>query len=133
MILESKEFHNYFGILQEIYKKNKEFQKYVEEDIRFQKRKPTKENILFVLEEILVMHLTSKGKINLFNEYIQNKEKWILWCYHGPPLKSEIYLSQKNPFKLKNPKNKYEDSCYDLDKKILYNFDNVDLETLNLK
>ena len=95
LLLESGKFQDYFGRLQKRYNKDKKFKKYVNEDVKNSKKKLTKNNILFILEEILVVYLTTKGKLRLFNEYIQDKEKWILFCYPGKPLYSEIYLYQQ--------------------------------------
>jgi len=120
------------GRLTKIYTKDKKFQKHVKKDIKDYKKKISRDNVQFILEEILLFYLCSKGKIGLYNEYVQDKEKWILWCYPGKPLESEIYLYQKNLFNLKNPKNKYENCYYDLKDKKLYDFDNVDLETIKL-
>lgn len=132
-ILESTHFKDYIGHIKKLYEKDKTFQKYVKEDIRNMGRKVNKLNVLFILEELLIFYLISKGEIKFPNEYIKGKEKWVLFCYPGPPLKSEIYLYQKNPLKLKNSRNKYENSYYDLKAKKLYNYDNVELKTLKLK
>jgi len=132
ILLESKEFTDYLGRLQKQYLKDKEFQKYVKEDIKSMGKKPGKQQVNFILEEILVLYLISKGKIRLVNDYVQDKEKWVLNCYPGKPLKSEIYLFQKNIFKLSNPKNTYENSYYDLEEKKLYDFTRVNLKSIKL-
>ena len=75
-----------------------------------------------------MFYLVSKGKVRLNNEYVQDKQKWILWCYPGKPLLSEIYLFQKNFFKLSNPENVYENSYYDLIDNKLYDYTKIDLE-----
>lgn len=74
------------------------------------------------------MNLLQKGQVELFNDYVLHHEKWILFCYPGKPLKSEVWVSQKNPLKLKNPQNRYEDSFYDLEGKKLYDYLEIDLE-----
>lgn len=133
LLLEAKDFTNYFGTLKKIYAKEKEFQKHIRDDLKLLGRTKLDENQLnFFLEEILVLYLISKGRIKLYNEFVDGHEKWILICYPGIPLKSEIYLHQKNPFKLSNPKNKLENSYYDLKNNILYDYDRVDLKTLKL-
>lgn len=76
--------------------------------------------------------MAAKGKIKLHNEYIQGHEKFILQCYPGKPLRSEIYFFQLNPFKYKNSKNKYENSFYDLENKKLYNYLAFDLNKDNI-
>jgi len=132
IILESKELMTLFGELKGIYKKDKKFQELVKEDIKTSKKKLNENSMGFILEEILLFYLITKGKVRLVNDYIQDKQKWILNCYPGKPLKSEIYLYQKNFFKLKNPENKFENSFYDLEAKKLYDYNNVNLETIKL-
>lgn len=132
VILESKEFMTLFGELKKIYSKDKEFQKYVKEDIKSSNKKLDENNINFILEESLLFYLIVKGRVRLINDYIRDRQKWILYCYPGKPLKSEIYLYQKNFFKLKHPQNIFENSFYDLDGKILYDYNNVDLESIKL-
>jgi hypothetical protein len=129
-LLEVKDFMNYFYKLKDIYNKDKVFQKYLKEDIKKSNKKISEKNVLFILEEILVFYLASKGKLKFPNKYLDGKEKWILWCYPGKPLKSEIYLYQKNFFKLENKENNYENCYYDLAGEKLYNYENVNLETL---
>ncbi len=131
VLLQSSSFLHYFGELKKIYKKDKQFQKYLLEDLKsFSKKKLDENQLDFFLEEILFFYLVSKGEIKLSNPFVQGHEKWTLFCYPGPPLKSEIYIFQKNPFKLSNKSNKFENSYYDLINKKLYDYDRVDLETI---
>ena len=128
IILESKQFLSYFEKLKKIYRKDEEFKKIVKKDINLNDKKVSQNQINFILEEILMFYLVSKGKVRLNNEYVQDKQKWILWCYPGKPLLSEIYLFQKNFFKLSNPENVYENSYYDLIDNKLYDYTKIDLE-----
>lgn len=130
LILESKEFFEYFGELQKIYKKDKKLQEYVKRDIG--KENPNENQINFILEEILIFYLIAKGKVRLYNDYVQDKQKWILQCYPGKPLASETYLFQNNFFKFKNPDNLYENSFYDLEEKKLYDYTKIDLDNFNV-
>jgi len=131
-ILESREFMTLFGELKKIYAKDKKFQEYVEADIKSSNKKIDDNSVSFILEESLLFYLITKGKVKLCNDYIKNREKWILYCYPGKPLKSEIYLYQQNFFKLRNPKNIFENCFYDLENKKLYDYDNVDLDKIKL-
>jgi hypothetical protein len=130
VILESNEFMTRLGELKKLYKGDKNFQELVAEDIKNSKKKSDENSINFILEEILLFYFITKGKIRLWNDYVEDRQKWILYCYPGKPLKSEIYLYQKNFFKLKNPENKFENSFYDLEAKKLYDYDNLDLDTI---
>lgn len=62
------------------------------------------------------------------NEFIHGKEKWTLVCYPGKPLKAQVYIHQKNFFKLEAPDNYYQDCWYNLEEKKLYDFSKIDLD-----
>lgn len=128
MIMESKEFFNYLSDLKKIYEDDDIFQTLVKKDVA--SATPKEEEIEFVLEEILMFYLTSKGKVRLRNDFVQEKHKWVLWCYPGKPLYSEVYLFNKNLFKLDNPENMYQNSFYDLESKKLYDFAKIEVEDL---
>lgn len=133
LYLGTNDFPELLTRLRKLYKQDKKFQKYVKEDAVFYKKKLTAYQIDFFLEEHLMFYLASKGKIKLPNDYIQGKEKWVLWCYPGMTAKASIYLYQLNPFHLKNPSNKYEKIVlYNLEKEELYDSDFIDLETYTL-
>ena len=131
LLLETKDFTNYFGRLKKLYERDATFKKYILEDIaQYTKEKPSESHINFVLEETLMYYLVVKGKVILRNDFVEGHEKWILWCYPGRPLMSMLYIQQKNPFYLFNPDNIYEHSIYDLDARKLYDAKKLDLETL---
>lgn len=132
-LLECKNYTNLLGQLKKFYKKDKSFQKYMKEDLKSTgKEKLDKNQLNFFLEETLLFYLIAKGKMFLKNNYVHGHEKWILWCYPGKPLKSQIYLIKTNLFKFHNKKNKFENCFYDLKEKKLYDFSRIDLDTLQL-
>ena len=79
-----------------------------------------------------MMQLLMKNQVKLPNEYIENQQKWVLFCYPGRPLKSFVYFSQLNPFDLVWEDNPYQNSHYDLEGKKLINMDNIDLDTYSV-
>lgn len=121
------------GRIKEIYKNDPLFQKYLKEDTDHCGRELTEDQINFFLEEHLMSYLLSKKQITLPNEYIQGREKWVLWCYPGAPLKAMTYLYQLNPFGLDAIENDYQNHTYDLEAKKLVDFMRIDLETYNYK
>ncbi len=132
-LLECKDYTNFLGELKKFYIKDKKFQIYMQEDLKSSRKKKLDENQLnFFLEETLLFYLIVKGKMILRNDYIRGHEKWILWCYPGKPLKSQVYLIQTNLFRFNNKKNKFENCFYDLEEKKLYDFSRIDLNTLTL-
>ncbi len=132
LYLESKgDFNEYFKKVKQIYKKDKLFQKYVKEDCMFYGRKRTKSQINFFLEEHLMAYLILNKKINFRNEYVQGREKNILFCYPGVPPKSQVYLINKNPFKFLT--DNFFIGQYNLSNKKFYDFENIDLKTYEYK
>lgn len=128
-----KDFNTLFTRLKKIFKTDTLFQKYLAEDCAVYGKEMEDNQINFYLEEILMMYLLSKNQIKLPNEFIENNQKWILWCYPGKPLKSEVYIHQLNPFKLEWSENRFQSCQYDLDAKQLIDFMKVDLEMYQVK
>jgi len=131
LYLLSQDFQRRFDSLKKIYKEDKLFQKYIKEDAQVFGQKVNENQINFFLEENLLTYLILKGQIKLPNEYIQGREKWILFCYPGNLVKSFVYMLQKNFFDLPQVQ-KYE-GYYNLEKKKFMDYHNVDLETYSVK
>ena len=129
----TKDFNHLFDKLKKIYASDEKFQGYLKEDCDVFGRELGDNQVHFFLEEILMMYLLSKNQVKLPNEYIENHQKWILWCYPGRPLKSEVYMHQLNPFNLNWPENPYQSCQYDLESKQLIDFNRVDLETYSVR
>lgn len=119
--------------LKKIYSDDKVFQKYLKDDAKFCKRELGEHQLNFFLEEFLIFSLSTKKKIRLQNEYIQGRERWVLWCYPGVPLKGMIYTYQKNFFDMHAPENQYQNHFYDLESKKLIDYTKIDLEKYNYK
>jgi len=130
LILSCKEFSNYSKKLKEIYSKDKLFQKYVDLDITTTNRVIDENSINYILEEVLLDYLIVMGRVRLQNDYIQDRQKWILNCYHGKPHRAHVYIYQKKIFNLKSD-NIYKGSWYDLINQKLYEFDRLDIETFD--
>jgi hypothetical protein len=125
----TNDFNEKFQRLQKIYQEDPLFQKYIKEDCDKYGREMEDNQINFFLEENLMMYLMSKNQVKLPNEFIENQQKWVLFCYPGRPLKGVAYIYQLNPFKLDWPENPYQNSHYDLESKQLVDFSRADLET----
>src|SRR5690606_16622000 len=105
------------------------FQKYLKEDCLNEGKSFDEAQALFYLEEHLLVYLMAKGEVSFHNNHVQNRQRWLLWCYPGKPPKALIYLFQLNPFKLSWKENDYQ-SCvqYDFLEQKLYDVDLIDLE-----
>lgn len=125
----TKDFYQLFDSLKKIYKQDVKFQKYIQDDCETYGREMQDNQVNFFLEEILMFYLLTKNQIKLPNAYIEDNQKWILFCYPGKPLKSTVYVYQLDPFKLSWPENSYQNSHFDLEAKLLIDFDRVDLDT----
>jgi len=116
-------FQGAYKIVQRMYKTDKDFKTLVNNDYQGAGHNAGDNEFSFILEEITAFYLAQKGVLKLGNEFVKDSEKeWVLQVYPGKPLKSEIYLFQKNPLKLSNPKNPYENSYYDLEEQVLYDY-----------
>ena len=129
----SKDFGVKFDKIKKIYKDDKLFQKYLQQDCEDFGRPMEDNQVNFFLEESLMFYLLSHNEIKLPNEYIENNQKWILACYPGKPIRSIVYISKINPFKLDWLENPYQNANYDLESKKLIRFDDIDLETYSPK
>jgi hypothetical protein len=129
----TKNFHQIFIKIKKIFEQDKKFQDYLKQDSLLFNKKATEIQTNFILEESLMFYLLTHNQIKLPNDYIQNQQKWILFCYPGRPLKSTVYLYQLNPFKLEWSENPYQKAWYDLESKKLIKYGDIDLETYSVK
>ncbi len=129
----TNDFNESFLLIKRIYEKDELFQKYVKEDCEVFGRAMGENQVNYFLEETLMIYLLSKNRVKLPNEYIDNNQEWILFCYPGRPLKTQIYIYQLDPLKLNWPSNPYQNAFYNLEDKELIKMDEVDLETYTVK
>ena len=132
MILDNSQgFSTAFTKILDLYRQDKEFQECVTFDLKSDSHGLGENEVMFILEEITLIYLAAKGKLNFNNRFVPGTEKWVLQVYPGKPLKSEVYLFQKNSLKLSNPKNKFENAFYDVAGHKLYEYLNIDLDTFS--
>ncbi|HWC57331.1 MAG TPA: hypothetical protein VG621_00025 [Candidatus Paceibacterota bacterium] len=129
----TKDFNELLNALKKIYAEDRRFQQYMKDDCELYDKEMGENQINFFLEEILMFYLLTKNQIKLPNDYIENNQKWILFCYPGAPLKSTTYMYQLNPFDIDWSENPYQNCVYDLESKKLIDFTRIDLETYNYK
>ncbi len=119
IILNSPNFDVYYNLLKKLDKEDKEFHKLVLEVLK--DRKESDANINFILEEVAISHLIRQKEIE-FPKTLVKKDNFRLIAYPGPPLKADIY-QWKNKILPQSKDFPFYASHYDLDKKIIYNFD----------
>ena len=134
LYLWTDNFKGYFDRLKKFAKTDKKLLQYLKEDAKAVDRELTEDQENFFLEESLIAYLSVKGKMKIYNEYVHNREEWILWAYPGKPPKSQIYLFKKNFFNLYNSGNIYQNVAqYDLIDRKLYDVSKIDLENYSPK
>lgn len=131
LYIGTKNFNQLFATLKKFYAEDEKLQKYMKEDCDRYGKEMEDNQVNFFLEEILMFYLLTKNQIQLPNDYVENNQKWILFCYPGSPLKSTVYFYQKNVFDINWEENPYENCMYDLEAKKLIDFTRIDLETYN--
>jgi hypothetical protein len=125
----SNSYQKAYDAIKNLYKTDSIFEQYVNEDCSASGHNIGDREVHFILEEITLFYLSQKGILRLGNKFVTDSDKnWVLQAYPGTPLKSEVYLFQKNPLTLSNPKNIYENNHYDLEKKQLYDYTKIDLK-----
>jgi len=127
LYLSTKSILEKLNVVKRIYREDKLFQKYIQEDANRYNRELDENQLMFFLEEHLIFYLIMYGEIHLENLYVQGRQKWVLICYPGLPPRALVYLVQKNPFKFKTD-NPYIGQ-YNLENNKFYDFTNINLET----
>ena len=117
--------------IRKIYDNDPVFQKLLAEDCKTFGKDVTDNQIMFFLEEHLIMQYIAKRKIELSNENAMNHSR-VLIAYPGKPPRHHVYIMQQNFFKLDDGKNPYAQNRYDLADKKLYDFQRIDLATYEL-
>lgn len=131
MLDNSEVYTKTLSEVRRLYETNSDFKRAVDTDAENVGKGVSELGVMFILEEITLFYLSAKGQLSFNNRFVSGTEQWILQCYPGKPLKSEIYLFQQNPLKLSNPKNRFEDNFYDLEGRKLYKYSDIDVQTLN--
>jgi hypothetical protein len=125
----TNDFNNLFERIKRLYKSDEKWQAYMKDDCQTFGREMDDNQINYFLEESLMIYLLNKNQVKLTNEYIENNQEWVLFCYPGRPIKSIVYIHQLNPLKLDWEENPYQNSFYDLEAKRLIDCKRVDLDT----
>lgn len=121
IVLNSPKFSVYYERLKKLYREGGEFHKLVLEALK--DRKETEAHANFIIEELAVSHIIRQKEIELPKTLVR-KDNFRLIAYPGPPLKADIYQWKKKilPQKKDFP---FCASHYDLDKEVIYNFDEI--------
>lgn len=128
----TNDFNNLFERIKRLYKADEKWRRYMADDCQVFGREMNDNQINYFLEESLMIYLLNKNQVKLPNEFIENNQEWVLFCYPGRPIKSIVYIHQLNPFKLDWEENPYQNSFYDLEAKQLIDCNWVDLDTYNV-
>ncbi len=131
MLDNAEIFSSAWTKLTEYYEQDEGFRAAVEADVARAGHGLGERERLFILEEILTFYLAAKGQLRYNNQFVAGTERWVLPVYPGKPLMSEVYLQQRNPFRLDNPANVYEHCYYDLSGQVLYDYSRLDLATFD--
>lgn len=131
MYLSHKSFFNVLSVVKEFYAKDVEFQKQVALDAKEQGKELTEKQIDFYLEEHTFAYLLYNRQLTLRNDFVNNRQAWVFFCYPGTPPRGAIYLYQQDPCKINGDSNPYKGQ-YDWTKKKFVDYRNVDLEAYSV-
>jgi hypothetical protein len=126
IILNAPKYQEYYLKLVNLKNNNKTFKKYLEDGLNG--RAMTEANLNFIIEEIVVSHLIRQRLVE-FPKTLGKQDKFRLIIYPGTFLKADLYQLKKKilPQTDKGNENPYYASHYDFSKKVICNFDSLDL------
>lgn len=122
VILNSKEFHQYFYILKKLEKNDKRFREAIKKDIG--KRKYTEAHVNFILEEVSVAHIIKQRLIEFPRTLVRN-DIWRLIAYAGEYMKTDYYQWKNKILPQPDNLNPYSGAQYDFSKKKIFIFDQI--------
>lgn len=133
-ILNAEQFQEARNILLEAKNKDQNFQKFLLSDLQKAGREETEANLNFLIEEIAVTHLLTQKEIPLPHT-LATSDGWRLICYPGEPIQSLIYTYKNNLLKKRDNLSEqhllFARSFYNMDKKILIDFNVTNLEEIS--
>lgn len=128
IILNSQQYQEYYQKLINLKNKDEIFLKLLREGLAG--RPETEANLNFLIEETVVSHLIRQKLIDFPKTLVKN-DTFRLIVYPGTYLKADLYQWKKKilsqPQNSTNKLNPYYASHYDFDKKVLYNFDELNI------
>lgn len=127
MYLSHKDFFSAYSTVKKLYATDPDFQKYVARDAEMQGKTLDERQLAFFLEEHTFSYLLLNRQLKLRNDFVNNREAWVLEAYPGNPPLGQIYLFQKDPLGLNSDTNPYKGQ-YDLVNKRFISYLKVDLE-----
>lgn len=126
MYLSHRDFMSTLKEVRDFYNSDSEFQRLVLLDAEENGKELTERQLSFFIEEFTFTYLLINRKLTLNNEFVENREEWVLEAYPGMPLKGQAYLIQKDPLKINDDFNPYKGQ-YDLDSKKFIPYADMDL------
>lgn len=130
IILNSHNFSDFMYKLENRFETDAEFRQYVIYDTGG--REPSKANIRFILEELVVVYLINQKLVPLPSS-LAEPNRWRLLTYSGPAMLSCIYLYQKKILPIKIIDERFSRCHYDTKAKVLIDFDTYNLALHELK
>lgn len=128
IILNSPNYQEYYQRLVDLKEKDNDFKDLLIDGL--QGRPETEANMNFIIEEIVVNHIMRQGLIDFPKTLVKN-DKFRLIIYPGSYLKADLYQWKNKILQQHQDSNKkinpYYASHYDFTKRVLINFDEVEL------
>lgn len=126
MYLSHPDFLSVIAQAHTLYKHDTKFQQYIAQDTQDMERELTPQQVSFLIEEHVFSYLALNRQLDIRNEHVGGREEWILLCYPGKPLVSEIYFYQKDILSINKDTNQFK-GHFDVTSRIFYDFDALDL------
>jgi hypothetical protein len=124
VILNSKDFTNFFHKLKKLEKKDKKFRECVKKDIG--NREYNEANVNFILEELAVTHIIRQRLVDFPRTLVRN-DLWRLIIYPGKYIDADLYQWKNDILPKEDKINKFSGAQYDFSKKKLFVFDDIEI------
>lgn len=131
MCLASSDFISVLKQVRVFYDTDEKFQELIKKDSQLLNRELNEKQLQFFLEEFTFSYLAVYGMLEIPNQFVENREEWLLLAYPGKPFISQIYLVQKNILNFIKKEKSYI-GHYDLSEGKYYDFLKIDVDTFNI-
>ncbi len=122
VILNAKDFHQFFHTLKNLEKKDEKFREAIKKDMG--KRKYNEANVNFILEEVCVTHIIRQRLVEFPRTLVRN-DIWRLITYSGGYIASDYYQWKNKILPQTDTINPFHGAQYDFDKKKIFIFDQI--------
>lgn len=122
--------NNFFSVLSDVrkfYESDEQFRELVIADAQSIGRELDERQLSFFMEEFTCTYLLVNQQLRLRNDYVLDREEWILLAYPGPVYTGQAYLVQKDPLNINKLSSNPYKGQYNLERNVFIPYLTYDL------